>query len=89
MRHGAESERAEHTVVKGVPVVSSKEVCVIGMDAWSKAYFHEVHGKEEYTTSAYKGGVLVGFVATRRQYGVAYSRLVSNNGTLLNTILTQ
>ena len=89
MRHGADSERAEHAVTKGVPAVSSKEVHVIGMDARIKAYFCEVHGKEEYTTSAYKGGVLVGFVVIRRQYGVAYSRQVSNNGTLLNTILTQ
>ena len=67
MRHGAESERAELTVVKSVPVVSSKEVYVIGMDARIKAYFHEVHGKEGCTTSAYKGGFLMGFVAIRRK----------------------
>ena len=67
MRHGAESERTEHVVANGVPAVSSKEVYAIGMDARIKAYFHEVHGKEGCTTSAYKGGVLVGFVAIRRK----------------------
>ena len=50
MRHGTESERAEHAVAKGVPVVSSKGVYVINMDAQIKAYLYEVHGKEGCTT---------------------------------------
>ena len=50
MRHGAESERAEHAAAKCVPVVSSKEVYVISIDARIKAYLCEVHGKEGCTT---------------------------------------